>query len=845
MAASVLEDEAILVGILQLVAFAVRLPLPYGSAQSPRLPLLWEVGASACTMLSSLLYKQVSAPAAVAGQQRLIRGLLETQTLHAAARKLAEAAEAVQGSAGAPSNDLRVAAVQAVVLGCSAVRVTAAAAQRLGDSVVRNNTVTALADSRLMEHAARCLLLFQRPAPFDAVSDGVRRVYLIAYCACLDLKAPRLIAGPCARHAVFVLGLAVLRELEGGAVGRGGGGSGSGGGGGGGGGGGAPCACLGESLLLEGRGAYLQELVRTLGPVLPSQPPSPDLPRPLTATRLLLRVGFAVAASAAQQGAAAGGAGGSRDPPPGAQPPILEGIDSAELITQTFGLLARHRAPTWPWRGPWLVVLSDTWSLAAALLRREVLDIGATDEEQLESLGQSVLRLAGGLLARAPTADGQGPFRFPAEAPPHVAAALAGGALPFLERLLRRAGEEPEGLEAGIVAHTLENSGYWEGLVPLLAYGEPLQAASLVATVTKLLRRTQAEALLEEYEKDADRAVLTAVRRILSELVDPIARPWRSGDPSPAALSRLALVLSLALPEWLPELSRLVRQAAALHEEACAKAQRQGAHPASTAYEPCSMYSFLVYLLGTCTAFAAAGLTPASDVVGEGSAAAGGCSGSAAAGSSSGGLVWPPPGLAEAELVGVTLALMEVWEPLPDEWPGLYRETKCAALRLLESRPEEVAALSASGSAFAWQPEAVRAVAEELQEDADFEGDAEAYEEVAAALEAWAAGEDAVLRSEAAWDASVDKSRLIYLTAQQLVPPAEARRRLGLPACSNPACANLAGDSEAGLRLQQCGRCGRASYCCRECQTAHWRSGHKEACGTCGAGGEGSAGRAC
>ncbi|PNH06782.1 hypothetical protein TSOC_006804 [Tetrabaena socialis] len=29
-----------------------------------------------------------------------------------------------------------------------------------------------------------------------------------------------------------------------------------------------------------------------------------------------------------------------------------------------------------------------------------------------------------------------------------------------------------------------------------------------------------------------------------------------------------------------------------------------------------------------------------------------------------------------------------------------------------------------------------------------------------------------------------------------------------LPACSNPACANLAGDSEAGLRLQQCGRCG-------------------------------------
>ncbi|GFR50269.1 hypothetical protein Agub_g12456, partial [Astrephomene gubernaculifera] len=42
-------------------------------------------------------------------------------------------------------------------------------------------------------------------------------------------------------------------------------------------------------------------------------------------------------------------------------------------------------------------------------------------------------------------------------------------------------------------------------------------------------------------------------------------------------------------------------------------------------------------------------------------------------------------------------------------------------------------------------------------------------------------------------------------------PPAAAR--LLLPVCSNPCCVNLAGDSEADLRLQPCGRCGAVSYC--------------------------------
>ncbi|KAG2487476.1 hypothetical protein HYH03_013898 [Edaphochlamys debaryana] len=53
-----------------------------------------------------------------------------------------------------------------------------------------------------------------------------------------------------------------------------------------------------------------------------------------------------------------------------------------------------------------------------------------------------------------------------------------------------------------------------------------------------------------------------------------------------------------------------------------------------------------------------------------------------------------------------------------------------------------------------------------------------------------------------------------------------------LPVCANPACASLEGDSEADVRLQQCARCRRVSYCCRECQMAHWRAGHKAKCKT-------------
>ncbi len=64
-----------------------------------------------------------------------------------------------------------------------------------------------------------------------------------------------------------------------------------------------------------------------------------------------------------------------------------------------------------------------------------------------------------------------------------------------------------------------------------------------------------------------------------------------------------------------------------------------------------------------------------------------------------------------------------------------------------------------------------------------------------------------------------------------LAPPCDAGEIL--PCCSNPRCAELAGDSEAAVVLRRCGGAcgGAAAYCCTACQRAHWAAGHREECG--------------
>ncbi len=51
-----------------------------------------------------------------------------------------------------------------------------------------------------------------------------------------------------------------------------------------------------------------------------------------------------------------------------------------------------------------------------------------------------------------------------------------------------------------------------------------------------------------------------------------------------------------------------------------------------------------------------------------------------------------------------------------------------------------------------------------------------------------------------------------------------------LPLCAHLACTNLAGVSEAQLRMRMCSACRVSRYCSAACQLTDWRAGHKRVC---------------
>ncbi|PNH05587.1 hypothetical protein TSOC_008149 [Tetrabaena socialis] len=167
-----------------------------------------------------------------------------------------------------------------------------------------------------------------------------------------------------------------------------------------------------------------------------------------------------------------------------------------------------------------------------------------------------------------------------------MAAALAAGVLPCVERLLRRAWEAPEAAEATL-AHSLTEGCFEAGLLaPLLAYGEPRQAAALVATVRKLLVCRAAPLLLLVCGGDTAHGPCAEASHLALDLLG-VAGVWMQmgvgcgamwqaqGDLSeeqvaapaaagPGAGRQLALVVSRAASDWLPPLSRLFEALAPL-----------------------------------------------------------------------------------------------------------------------------------------------------------------------------------------------------------------------------------------------------------------------------------------
>ncbi|PNH03601.1 hypothetical protein TSOC_010327 [Tetrabaena socialis] len=499
----------------------------------------------------------------------------------------------------------------------------------------------------------------------------------------------------------------------------------------------------------------------------------------------------------------------------------------------------------------------------------------------------------------------------PDSPPPSWADALAGGWLPCLERLLRRGGEDPAGPELQLSSSTLfinertaliDWSMSWRHLAVLLAYGEPRQAAALVATLGKLLRAADPVRLADAVSKGSVTpagAALWMLEGAGLELSTTVAAASGAGGQAqgglpcgaPSAAGRqLALMLSYALCDWLPPLARLV--ARAMQEAAlCGTGgqQRVPATPGSAsrrdAIETAGalLYPLLVWLPA---------LLPRCNVAVDGAAAA--CGGAAGAGSSSGGNGPDDDGcggwrqlllkeMGAVQLLGTALHVFAAAAPA-DLPPGMLlrlvraccafavafpREVRTAASRTAGGQAstrrglgEQLAgaapglghsgAAAASQPRFPWWPRLLQALAGSLRaEGHGAMGDC--AEALAAVLQSWeagggvgAGGEAASSQAQAevgpgagvppaAWRRVEEGStcfdaRVVERLLSTLVPVAEARGVLRT--CSHPGCVSLAGDSEAEAEagLLECGRCGASRYCCADCQAAHWRAGHREAC---------------
>ncbi|KXZ41075.1 hypothetical protein GPECTOR_842g80 [Gonium pectorale] len=483
--------------------------------------------------------------------------------------------------------------------------------------------------------------------------------------------------------------------------------------------------------------------------------------------------------------------------------------------------------------GPWAAEVAELWRLLTAVTR-DVLPHGA-DNFSWDSLHVQLIGPAGAL-----ELEGGAVFP-PVEPPPLIAAALDGGMLRCQELLLRRAGKAPRGQEASAVRYQATGLGVWRYLAPLLAYGEPRQAAALVATLRKLLRTCDPRVLplpweWEHVTSQCIAAVACGVLGVAGGEGRLASLPV--GGPSPAGQQLLRL-LSFAACEWLPELSRLVHQALLL--------------PGTRWHTPISLDLLLKWmplLAGRCMAQSQGPVDtdPPEEEAGGGDAAADAGGWRALLLEEMGavtllGAALELPGRAvelevtddpafQVRLVAACSAVAAIVSPacgLREQQaagpagPGPGGNTPSAAGGHVRARSAVCSRGATAVAATAppplpWRPEALRAVAAHLQCYGEDESAREAE-----GLAAWL--EHGCVGSPPLPPLPGPGSPLAALPA-----PAEVRSLSLLRTCANPACANLEGDSEADLKLLSCGGCGEVGYCCRPCQTAHWRAGHKGEC---------------
>ncbi|PNH05231.1 hypothetical protein TSOC_008520 [Tetrabaena socialis] len=746
----------------------------------------------ACATTSVLLHLLSRQPPPSAAAPDFVRKLLRMQTLQCLARRFAEAA-ADAGSLTAQQHELVVcdARVLCTFISALATFSTESEPDQLPLVCLGRQLAKALLDSSVVEHLARLvLLLLQQPAPTCGVGPAqLVAMWTLGACqnilalhqdfekdgneaACAALR--QVMSGRCVRHAVLVHSVAALCAADGGptyglpdAVRQ------------------AAIGCCMEEAGQAHPGRPLQ-LQSALVHALKAVSLGDDVPLTPVGTRVavsvLLRFGRLVVASAGEAGA-------------------------------------------------------DCWRLVAAVMSRSFLILASASQRAWLGAYPLLDWMAQSLPGKP----------LPSVTPPLIAALLAGGALPCVERLLRRAGEEPLGPESDVVkgAHCCDDS--WQLWCLLLAYGEQRQAAALVATVGKLLRRVGTGAVAEWASP-----VTGCAGSMLTRSLELPAAP----EQEQALPEQLARMLMYAVCEWLPELSRI-----ALQLVAAPVAPNGVDEPARACNVLAPLLTWLPLLLLRCGG-GGRGETAGTTMAGAADAA-----GPASCAADHLRLllleeirVVPLLGgalrLAQHSTVSsaLRLSLAESCCLVAAMWPDEVRRATCASAAGADggcvgaTASEGVAAVAPPQlspapppRSSAWPPELLRALVPHLRKEAA-EQVAHGVLALAALLEAGDVGGGSC--SSGGCDSKEAKVRERLLTAvawmhgtgagrgrlvASLVPPAEARALLRT--CSYRGCTRLAGDSEAEARLQACGRCGAAWYCCRECQLSHWREGgHKEAC---------------
>ncbi|PNH12889.1 hypothetical protein TSOC_000163 [Tetrabaena socialis] len=814
--------------------------------------LFWQI---ACQVTGTLL-SQTSLQFSAATYD-LVRKLLSAHSLQCLAARFAEATEAAEVLTADQFSRLHCLGI--LLNGMQTLLTNPVYGSCLPGMALGRQQAEALRDSGVVEHVARFVLVLEQAPERNvgpvrhraaALLIGMFNHVLVQYndakdggdeATCAALR--NALSGRCAQHAVTVHGLAVLCAADGGPtyglpdkVWRA-----------------AFSACMLEAPQVF-RGGALQ-LEEALAGALPTAVTFGDPQTPVAirvAVSMLLRFLRLLVMSSPGDEAAAQRAALRSLPPPAPSDCPRVAVAAEDVAGNAFrsldvawGLLR----PLLGAEGPdWAAEAGgDCWRMAAAITEPRVLRWA--DPDQLEWLGE---RLLGSWVPLLPEGE-----PLPSVAPPALATVLAGGLLPRLELLLRRGGEKPLHSEAALATAMLGSGDTWHVWSHLLAYGDPRQVATLVATVAKLLRLVDC---------DGGQTILAAVNVLACNVLSGAARCQQP------ARGQVTQLLMYAACLWLPELSRIVLEM---------PPRTAGSYIASVAL-PLESLSLSAFRCGGDGGSGSSGGNGSGSGSGSGSGGGGGSGGSAAdgdkvaagaadvvglaaAGDADG---WQRLLLGDARAVQLLAGALRVAERTPitqaarvavagsccllaATWPDEVRRAACGSVAIGAGGGGGRSGTAAKGVAAgrsrrppppqqqgspAWPPELVRALAPELRRLGAPQV-ADNVEALAVLLEAWAVGCDALVvpaleRLLAAVSAAAhggvfgahDGGFGAHGLMGTLVPPAEARALLRTCACTR-----LRGDSEEEARPQACARCGAEWYCCQECRLPSLKR-HKEAC---------------